>query len=117
MHDMWKWKMSECKEYVKYTDGNVNETYKKQNENRMTHRKCNHLDIEFKNCIMCKQCKKNTIKVLSESNTHNVRINENMPCEIRREDRNEDTLCVRVDASVKNGIMVSHIEMRGYMIE
>lgn len=46
-----------------------------------------------------------------------MRINEHMLSEISHEYGNEDTLYVGVDASVKNGVIAGHVEMRGYLIE
>ena len=40
-----------------------------------------------------------------------------LPCVISQDERNEDTLHVGVDASVKNGVMAGHIVMTGYMTE
>ena len=75
--------MSKCEEHVKYVDGkNLTAAHKKQNENRMTCGKCDNMNIDFENGIICKQHQMNMIKVLSESNANNVINNENMPCVI-----------------------------------
>ena len=58
-YNTWKWRISVCKQFVRHSNKNVNEIHKKQNEKRTLYRKCEQVNVEFVDGILCK-CAKRT---------------------------------------------------------
>ena len=76
-YDMWKWRMSECGTYVKYSvrEG-VDDMYKRKVTSLDMCKKCDQLKVKWEKGVMCDEVGKEKVKITyvnAESNDEESR--------------------------------------------